>query len=236
MKKNACKNRGWSRRGWRCSTVIPEGLLAAPRLADRRLREKRPSSKLKCTRYSGCAKRRGSGVRGCCGPLAGSLNALSVSSVPGARDAPSSACRAKDNSSMWTRESVLSTHPPLYAISVDGTRQPLGNTQGLLPRDLVQAPLLTCSNRWSNLASLDHTSSGRSVQQHSGQKQNELPSPRWSALILCFDLFQSLTHCDAPRNNRGTDFITQVRSSNFSTRATSSRDANADLLVSAAGK
>ena len=84
--KKALRSRGMSRRGCRCSTVIPEGPPAAPLLADLTFRQNPNSSKLKSACGSGLDNSLGSGVRGWRGRLVGSLNALRVASDPGARD------------------------------------------------------------------------------------------------------------------------------------------------------
>ena len=77
--KKALRSRGMSRRGCRCSTVIPEGPPAAPLLANP------TSSKLKSACGSGLDNSLGSGVRGWRVRLVGSLNALRVAADPGAR-------------------------------------------------------------------------------------------------------------------------------------------------------
>ena len=107
--KKALRSRGMSRRGCRCSTVIPEGPPAAPLLADLKFRQNPNSSKLKSACGSGLDNSLGSGVRGWRGRLVGSLNALRVASDPGARDDPSNACRAEETSPMCTNASALLT-------------------------------------------------------------------------------------------------------------------------------
>ena len=104
---NALRSRGMSRSGCKCSTFIPDGPPAAPRLADLKFRQKPISSKLKSDRGSGLDNSLGTGVRGSRGRLDGSLSALRVASVPGAREDPSNACRAEDTSPMCTNASAL---------------------------------------------------------------------------------------------------------------------------------
>ena len=107
--KNALRSRSMSNNGCKCSTVIPDGPPAAPRLADLKFRQKPASSKLKSDRGSGLDNSLGSGVRGSRGRLDGSLNALRVASVPGSREDPSNTCRAADTSPMCTNASALLT-------------------------------------------------------------------------------------------------------------------------------
>ena len=71
---NRCRSLGASNRGWRCSTVMPDGPPAAPRLADLRLRANCVASNLNVDCGLWCTSSSGTGLNGTDGLFCGSLN------------------------------------------------------------------------------------------------------------------------------------------------------------------
>ena len=109
--KSDCVSRGLSRRTRRCSIVIPEGPLAAPRLPDLTLRLNRSLSNWNST--SGTWPRMSS-CNGSRGVASLARNKRNVFALPGANSALCNTCLADENApkrTNWSARSARLTFP-----------------------------------------------------------------------------------------------------------------------------
>ena len=105
--ERAAESRSLSRRGKRCSDVMPDGPPAAPRLDIRRQMRNSSSSKSNVTSGSLRAISWLNSCHGKGGRRSGLVSSLDVVSVLGATSAPSRETRAADNSPIWTNDRAL---------------------------------------------------------------------------------------------------------------------------------
>ena len=200
---------------------MPEGPPAAPFFDDLRFLLNTSSSKSNATGGTWFSTSGGRGSRGCGGLLEASVSCRRVASLPGARAAPSRACRADDNSPTCTN---LSARIALNSTSSCRLLRPLlldcaacSSQMRLASNNHPQSPRVKASNRVTNF-SLDITPppGGRCNNNLGNIKRTFHPrltrTSSTPAIISSRTIF--IAFRKGPCKKRGTDLITEALNEN----------------------
>ena len=219
---------------------MPEGPPAAPFRAERTLRQKTLSSRLKTGQSPGNG---GIGTRGLAGLF---CNSLSVAVFPGASSAPSNAWRPDDNSPSCTNRCALAAR---FSIVVG---HPLLRwrllTTAASPEHFMEATIKSCHCPAANLSNLATNFSfpmrpprGGRCNIILGKSMNNFqPRSCWSSFLLEDPATISSNAIlrqirKDPHKNRGTDFMRQPRCLNNSNKSHASNCAKPARIAAADG-